>query len=440
MKFEYKKNSLLNDSVIAKEAKKILPYVKHLQDVVAKNDYSFPESSMNLAADSELLKKVLALKNSLSTKNLKYIIDIGIGGSNLGTKAIYDALYGFYDVLEPNRFPKMLFADTTNPQFFSKLQTFIETYVTSPEEIIINAISKSGGTTETTANMEIIADMVVKKFGKEGLKRLVITTDDGSKLWHAAKKLDLHIFVMPKSVGGRYSVLSAVGLLPLSLLGVNIESLRAGALKARKAGISDVVGNNPSLLSAIILYLHAKEGCTINDNFLFNQEMESVGKWYRQLMGESIGKEHDLQNKVVHAGITPTVSIGSTDLHSVGQLYLGGPRDKVTTFISAKKTEGDVTIPQNPLMPGLVEGIYGKKASDIMAAILGGVKAAYSNQKLPFMEVVLENISEESIGEFLQFKMIEMMYLGKLLNVNTFDQPHVELYKIETKKLLSPTL
>jgi glucose-6-phosphate isomerase len=121
----------------------------------------------------------------------------------------------------------------------------------------------------------------------------------------------------------------------------------------------------------------------------------------------------------------------------VGQLYLGGPRDKFTTFISAEKTAGDVTISENPLMPGLVEGIYGKKASEIMAAILGGVKAAYSNQKLPFMEVTLENISEESIGEFLQFKMIEMMYLGKLLNVNTFDQPHVELYKVETKKLLS---
>lgn len=435
MKFNYK-NSLLTDSQIAAEAKNLDPYIKHLQEVVSKNDYSFPESSINLSADLELLKNVSELQKSLSTKNLKYIIDIGIGGSNLGTKAIYDALYGFYDVLEPNRYPKMIFADTTNPQFFFKLQQFLEKQVQSSDEIIINAISKSGGTTETTANMEIIADMVVKRFGKEALKRLVITTDEGSKLWNAAKSLGLPIMVLPKSVGGRYSVLSAVGLLPLSLGGINIESLRKGAMKARGMGVSDSLENNPSLLSAIILYLHSKEGRTINDNFIFNQELESVGKWYRQLMGESIGKEHDLQKNVVHAGITPTVSIGSTDLHSVGQLYLGGPRDKMTTFISAEKTEGDATIPQNPLMPGLVEGIYGKKASEIMSAILGGVKAAYSNQKLPFMEVTLNDVSEESIGEFLQFKMVEMMYLGKLLNINTFDQPHVELYKIETKRIL----
>ncbi len=436
MKFDYK-NSLLTSTQISSEAKKIESYVNHLQEVVAKNDYSFPESSINLSADEELLKTVMDLKNSLSTKNLKYIIDIGIGGSNLGTKAVYDALYGFYDVLEPNRFPKMIFADTTNPQFLAKLKQFIDTEVKSADELIINAISKSGGTTETTANMELIADMIVSKFGREALKRLVITTDENSKLWNAAKKLELPVLILPKSVGGRYSVLSAVGLFPLAAAGFNIELLRKGAMKAREMGVSSSYENNPSLLSAVLLFLHAKEGKTINDNFIFNQELESVGKWYRQLMGESIGKEHDLQNNVVHAGITPTVSIGSTDLHSVGQLYLGGPRDKFTTFISAEKTSGDVTISENPLMPGLVEGIYGKKASEIMAAILGGVKAAYSNQKLPFMEVTLENISEESIGEFLQFKMIEMMYLGKLLNVNTFDQPHVELYKVETKKLLS---
>lgn len=435
MKFNYQ-NSLLTNSQISSEAKKIESYVKHLQEVVSKNDYSFAESSINLAADEALLKTVFDLKRSVETKNLKYIIDIGIGGSNLGTKAVYDALYGFYDILEPNRFPKMLFADTTNPQFLSKLKQFIEKEVQSADEIIINAISKSGGTTETTANMELIADMVVARFGRDALKRLVITTDEGSKLWNAAKNLGLPIMVLPKSVGGRYSVLSAVGLFPLAMAGVDIEALRNGALKAQKIGISDSLENNPSLLSAVMLFLHAKEGRTINDNFIFNQELESVGKWYRQLMGESIGKEHDLQNNVVHAGITPTVSIGSTDLHSVGQLYLGGPRDKFTAFISAEKTEGDVTISEKSFMPGLVEGIYGKKASDIMSAILGGVKAAYANQKLPFMEVVLENISEESIGEFLQFKMIEMMYLGKLLNVNTFDQPHVELYKIETKKIL----
>ncbi len=436
MKFIYQPSSLLRNSDVLSYAEKLTPYVEHLQKVVKHNDYSHPESSVNLPADQDLLKTVIAMKKTVFSKKLKYIIDIGIGGSNLGTKAIYDALFGFFDVLEPKRYPKMLFADTNNPSFLSLLDNFMEVEIKECDEIIVNAISKSGGTTETTANMEMIAEMITKRFGKDGLKRLVITTDAGSKLWHAAKKLGLHILEMPKSVGGRYSVLSAVGLFPLAMAGIDIEALREGALQAQEVGVNSSTEHNTPLLSAVNLYLHSKKGHTINDNFIFNQELESIGKWYRQLMGESIGKEHDLEKKVVHAGITPTVSIGSTDLHSVGQLYLGGPRDKITTFISAALVKGDVQIPENPLMPGLVEGIYGKKASNIMAAILGGVKAAYAKQSLPFMEVVLDDISEKSIGEFLQFKMIEMMYLGKLLNVNTFDQPHVELYKIETKKIL----
>ena len=175
----------------------------------------------------------------------------------------------------------------------------------------------------------------------------------------------------------------------------------------------------------------------INDNFIFAPQLESVGKWYRQLMGESIGKETDLTGTTVHTGITPTVSVGSVDLHSVTQLYLGGPRDKVTTFVSTAAHDSDAKVPADQMFPTLVEHLGGVSASKIMNAILQGVKKTYKSQGLPFMEIELESVSPREIGAFFQFKMIEMMYLGKLLNINTFDQPQVELYKIETKKILA---
>lgn len=435
MKFNYQNSSLVSETDIKKTAESLIDYIKQISKNAEIVNYDFPESSVCLPDDEQLLKTCIAMRDKKVTAKLKYIIDIGIGGSNLGTKAVYDALFGYFDVIEPDRFPKMIFADTNDPEFLNKLQTFITKYIADPEEILINAISKSGGTTETISNLEIILQALESKF-KDGKKRLVCTTDEGSKFMEAAKKYNVDCIGMPKSVGGRYSVLSAVGIFPMACAGIDVTALRTGALRSRQLCLSSDILNNPAAISAAILFLQSKNGKNINDNFIFHPELESVGKWYRQLMGESIGKEHDLNNAVVNAGITPTVSIGSTDLHSVGQLYLGGPKDKTTTFISTAKARSDVSLPGTLQFP-LVSHLENKKASEIMEAIHQGVMIAYTNQKLPFMDVILDEVSETSIGEFFQFKMIEMMFLGKLFNVNTFDQPHVELYKTETKKFLS---
>jgi glucose-6-phosphate isomerase len=144
-------------------------------------------------------------------------------------------------------------------------------------------------------------------------------------------------------------------------------------------------------------------------------------------MGESIGKDGN--------GMTPTVSIGSTDLHSVAQLYLGGPHDKITTLIYGENQKYDITLPTEGTF-NLVENLNGKKVPQIMHAIVQGTKIAYQNQHIPFMEISFDTVSEGSMGEYLQFAMLQMMYLGKLMGVNTFDQPHVELYKAETRKIL----
>jgi glucose-6-phosphate isomerase len=264
----------------------------------------------------------------------------------------------------------------------------------------------------------------------------VVTTDKDSKFWNFAQQKEFNVLEIPKKVGGRFSVFSSVGLFPLGMLGINIEQLINGAQLMKEKCLSHDLNHNPAALSASLIYQHKVNGKHIHDLFLFSTDLESIGKWYRQLMGESIGKEFNNKQNQVFEGITPTVSIGSIDLHSMAQLYLGGPYDKFTTFVRVKSRKEKITIPNNVDYSRLVTGIQGKSLHNIMDAILLGVQRAFQKGKRPFVEIVLPNKSEFYVGQLLQMKMMEMMYLGYLLDVNPFDQPNVESYKIETKKIL----
>ncbi|HSD56426.1 MAG TPA: hypothetical protein VLA92_04720 [Candidatus Saccharimonadales bacterium] len=405
-------------------------YTARLQDIYQSGVYDDPECSINLVKDQKLLEQVQQLTAVKVSPSLKYSIVVGIGGSNLGTKAVYDALVGYGDLMDPQRSPRMLFAETTDPETLLQLSRLLAE-VSSKDEVLVTLISKSGGTTETLANFEIIMQAFRTNFA-DAQDRVVVITDEGSKLWNVATSRNIDCLAIPVLVGGRYSVFSAVGLFPLLSVGIDIVKLRNGATEILDLCFGE---NNLAATSAAALASQHQNGHGINDNFFFHPELESVGKWYRQLMGESIGKEKTLTGEFVHTGITPTVSLGSTDLHSVGQLYLGGPRDKFTTFISSSSSQ-DVSVPDDRMFPELVPMINGKSAVDIMTAILEGVKIAYQKAGLPFMEITLDAVDEHSLGAFLQFKMLEMMYLGQLLNVNCFDQPSVEDYKVETKQLL----
>lgn len=427
MKFSYD-SSLVTEEQINALSEPLLPYIDEMQQTADGGSYNANESSINLPFDDQMLEKAKELKEKKVSGKLKYIIDIGIGGSNLGTKAIYDAKFGFFDTIQPKRFPKMIFADTNDPEYLTNLSKFLKTEINDPEEVLICVISKSGSTTETIANFEIIQNALSEKFGKIS-DRVVAITDFESNFWKKAEEKGISTLSIPKVVGGRYSVMSPVGLFPLLAAGLDVEAMRNGAKKQSNLALSKDIFNNPAALSAIILYKHYKDGIQINDNFIFSPALESLGKWYRQLMGESIGKEGK--------GITPTVSIGSVDLHSVGQLYLGGPKDKITTFISYENPNEDPRVPANMLLPGLVGYLEDKSVSEIMNAVLSGTKQAYRSKSIPFSEAVFSQQNEENMGEFMQFKMIEIMFLGKLMGVNPFDQPNVEDYKVVTKKILS---
>lgn len=430
MKFLYSsQQSNITQKQINTLSKRLDSYTEQLRNTIKTDGYETPESVLNCCTDTNVINQIQRLKKELVSSKLRYLFLVGIGGSNLGTKAVYDAFLGAYEFAQQIQ-PQIIFLDTNNPAIHQRIKKIIQA-IKSEEEILINVISKSGGTTETIANAEFLIDEVRKKFGT-CFNRIVITSEENSALWDASLKQGFYL-LKHENVGGRFSVLSSVGLFPLVCLGFNIKKFLEGARIMRDQCLENKENN--ALISASILYTQYKKSKNIHDTFIFDTQLESLGKWYRQLMGESLGKEFSITGKHIRTGITPTVSIGSIDLHSVGQLYLGGPRDKVTTFVSLKK-RSVIKIPKRRAFPTVVPGIKGKTMDDIMGAILDGTKIAYTKQKLPFMEIIFDNMSVDELGAFFQFKMLEMMYLGKLLAVDTFNQPHVELYKKETKKIL----
>ena len=189
------------------------------------------------------------------------------------------------------------------------------------------------------------------------------------------------------------------------------------------------------MISAALLYAAYQKKIPIADLFIFSVDLLGLGNWYRQLMGESIGKCPVRNGVPTPVGITPTVSMGSNDLHSVTQLYLAGPKDRFTTFVRIAQWQHELDIPRtkNNLAPHLA----GKSLATLFDAIVQGTMRAFAKAERPFAVYTLENKSARTIGYFMQMNMIQMMYLGALLEVNPFDQPQVELYKKETRRILS---
>jgi glucose-6-phosphate isomerase len=398
--------------------------------------YDTPYASINLPADHQMretIKKVIA---SQAARNPAALVVIGIGGSCLGTMAVHEMLYGRrYN--ERHDAMRVYYVDTIDTDMLYETLRAVEALLKAGRSVVINAISKSGTTTETVVNFELFYDLIKRYHPTDYQKSIVITTDEGSKLWQFAQEEGITPLSIPKLVGGRYSVLSAVGLFPLGLIGVDIDGLCAGAHKAVEDNTSLEFERNYAAQRAAVLAAQYRAGKNIHDSFMFTVDGASLGAWYRQLMGESIGKEHDRQGKQVRIGITPTVSMGSVDLHSVGQLYLGGPRDKVTTFIAIEKDNHMLTLPDYAAFEKLVAKIQKKSVMSIFIALLHGVQIAYKNEGLPFMTIILPKKDAHSVGYLMQMQMLEIMYLGYMFNIDPFDQPQVELYKKETRKILA---
>jgi glucose-6-phosphate isomerase len=389
-----------------KKRKEISEYLKFLKKVLKEKDYSVKESFLILP------KEKFSFQNF---GDFSLILLCGVGGSSLGAQAIFEALKNKKVLKE------ILVLDSLNPLLIKR--AILKVKKTKEGKTALLFISKSGKTFETTANFFAIFK-IIKKYQP----KIFIISDRNSPLWNFGQKNKFLTFEIPEKVVGRYSVFSNVGLVPLFLAGVNIKRLLAGAQKANQVCLVDDHLKNLALSSALTIFYHYQKGKNIYSNLVFPPDLEYFGKWYVQLMGESLGKDGK--------GITPTVTTGTTDFHAIGQLYFDGPRDKLINFVFVENLGLDFEIENlgefNQIFPGMEK----KKIWQLNRAIFEGVKRAYLKKKLPFTETILEKLDEEDLGFLFQMKMIEIILLAKLMKVNAFDQPGVELYKIETRKIL----
>lgn len=429
IKFSYNHSNVISEQ-LETVYPQLFPCIEQVQQSWH-NGYNNQYASIFLPNDRAMHQKIAELVAVKKTLHPTLMIVIGIGGSNLGSMAINQALRGlFYNYHTPLR---LYFADSVDPYFTQSIYAMAEQELAADKNILLVIVSKSGTTTESVANAQLFTTLV-SKYKSDYQKYVVIISDKDSKLWDLAEKQNIAHLAIPKNVGGRFSLFSPASLFPLAMIGINIVELSEGAASVKKLTRSH--NDNPAATRAIILYILYQRGFFIHDSFFFIPQFNAIGLWYRQLMAESIGKEKNLQNERVNIGITPTVSIGSADLHSVVQLYLAGPNNHVTTFISTQETN-DMRVPSGLPFDALVPMIEDKTYGDIMQAILGGVKKTYEMNKRPFMAIELPEISAYYVGQLMQLNMIEIIYLGALFNINPFDQPQVELYKKETRKILA---
>ena len=405
---------------------KVSHELEHISQEIGKK-YESPYGALIAPSDSEAFTQVTTLVNKVKILNPDLLMLVGIGGSNKGTLGIVEAL-GYTSSM------KLMVADTIDERYTATLVKKFRTALEEGHIPIVCMVTKSGTTAETIINGSLFVEVLKEVFPTTYQHHIVVISDKGSPLYILAQKEGYGLLEIPKLVGGRYSVFTAVGLFPLMLLGINVKGLCKGAQDALRSCLDTSVEVNETALTAVSLYEHYKQGYQIHTLFVFSPYLVELAQWYKQLIGESLGKKETLSGKLVEIGYTPVVSLGTTDLHSVAQLYLSGPRTTLTTFMSFDDEQEEVVIPNNNISK-LLPGMAGRSVTFVKSAIVKGTLAAYKKEKRPSIVIPLHQTAE-SIGAFLISKMVETILLGKLWDINPFDQPGVELYKQETREYL----
>ena len=361
--------------------------------------------------------------------NCEIVVVIGIGGSYLGAKAVIDALSNSFDWLQTER---------TSPAVVYAGQNIGEDYLYELTEIlkgkqfgIIN-ISKSGTTTEPALAFRILKKQLEDAVGKEEAKTRIVAITDKSKgaLRTLATKEGYKTFIIPDNVGGRFSVLTPVGLLPIAVAGISIRELVAGAVSMeKKTGIEVPFEENLSAVYAAVRNELYKSGKSIEILANFHPKLHYIGEWWKQLYGESEGKE----NK----GIFPAAVDFSTDLHSMGQWIQEGERTIFETVISVEKTNHTVLVPSDEANLDGLNFLAGKRVDEVNKMAELGTQLAHVDGGVPNMRLCIADLSEQTIGELLYFFEVACGISGYLLGVNPFNQPGVEAYKKNMFALLN---
>ena len=417
MRFTYD-HSGITDEVRKETHTRLSTLIDHLSKLPS--TYQSPESTLTLPLDGAMREAIRALLEKIGIGSVKYIAVFGIGGSSAGAKAVYDAL-------RTQQTPRMLFFETTDVRATRSFLSEITSQAKSADELLLVIVSKMGETLETIADAECVISELHPHF-PEIESRIVVISNSGSPLLLAAEKRHLHTYALAPAVRGRYSIFSPAGLIPLAAAGFDVEALCGGAREMNERCLSTTSKDNPAAESAGFLSYWYKQGLKIHDLFYFGPELRSLGFWSRQILAESIGKDG--------IGITPTVSIGSTDLHSTAQLHLGGGGGMTVLFVDRERVDESLRVPRERLFPDLVPYLSGKSLSELMQVLRDAAVSAYAAKKVPLIGVSLGAVTERELGMYLQWKMIETIFLAELLGVDPFTEPDVASYKEHAREVL----
>ena len=351
---------------------------------------------------------------------------IGIGGSYLGARAAIEFVKSpLYNNLKKDT-PDIYFAgNCISPSALSDVLSICE-----GRDVCINVISKSGTTTEPAVTFRIFRELLEKKYGEEGARERVFVTTDRKrgKLKEFSDNKGYETFVVPDDIGGRYSVLTAVGLLPIAVAGIDIDEMMAGAAEAREEYSVSSVSDNAAVRYALLRNVLYSKGYTTEILVSYEPALQMFSEWWKQLYGESEGKD----NK----GLYPASVVFSTDLHSLGQYIQQGRRFLFETVISFKRSNKEVVIPDDPNNIDALNFLSGKGLSYVNEMAMKGTLAAHNDGGVPNIVIEAEDRSERTFGHLVYFFETACAVSGYMLGVNPFDQPGVEAYKNNMYALL----
>ncbi|MCB5262146.1 MAG: glucose-6-phosphate isomerase [Candidatus Cloacimonetes bacterium] len=355
------------------------------------------------------------------------MVVLGIGGSALGNKALYNALK-----TEASLKRKVYVYDNVDPVYLHEILSELDL-----EKTVFNVVTKSGTTAETMSGYMILLDLLKRKFPGDYHKRMIITTDkEKGFLRQVVKAEGFPSFVVPDNVGGRFSVLTDVGLLSSAFAGIDIKALLKGAADMRKLSETADITQNPPLLNGLLHFLYMREGKNISVMMPYSNSLYDFADWYRQLWAESLGKRYDTQNREIFVGQTPVKALGTTDQHSQVQLYTQGPNDKVITFLTVEQWNHDYIIPDIHPEREEVNYLGGKKLSQLLNAERLATEFALCQAQRPNANLIFPQLSADNLGAAIMMYQIQTVFTGKLLNINPLDQPGVEAGKIATYALM----
>lgn len=364
------------------------------------------------------------------------ILVLGIGGSALGGLAVTEALLKpYWNLLTPEQrenLPRIFFLDNIDPDTITGLLEILDLSKT-----LVNVITKSGSTAETMSQFLIVKDILERELGDDYRKNIVATTDKKTGiLRQIAEQEGYKTFVVPDDVGGRFSVFSAVGLLPFALVGINIDELTNG-IKDMDLALKNVdIWENIAAQNALIHYLlDTRKGKNISVMMPYSSRLKYVADWYAQLWAESLGKNKDKDGNDVQIGQTPVKALGVTDQHSQIQLYNEGPNNKIINFIRVEEFDNTVEIPRIFEYTG-IGYLGGKTINDLLNAEADSTRVALSDYNRPTVTITLPKVDGYNVGQLLYMLEVQTAIAGELYNIDAFNQPGVEQAKNYTYALM----